>query len=277
MKINIDIEYIKTLVPHFCIPCYSGNISEQTFMSMMKFVNEANKLGLTWQLDTLVNESLISRGRNTLSAKFLINEATTHLFFIDADIGFDPWHVLAVLNMKKDIAAGLYPMKSMPLTWVINSVTGDKGDPDDPILEVTKAGTGFMCIKKEVFHKLKKHPKVLKYNNDIQLPKDLDPEMYTFFDTDVRDNRYYSEDWTFCENWRDLGGQVYIDKRVLLKHLGYFNFSHEAETRIRKDVAESEPSVVTKNDKTGQQKPNPTTTPDTKVEAVSMASSKETE
>ena len=248
MQIKLDIEYLKTIVPHFMIPCYGGNISEQTFMSMMKFSAEANKLGLNWQLDTLVNESLISRGRNTLSAKFLINKNTTHLFFIDADIGFEPWHVLAVLNMKKDIAAGLYPMKQMPLKWVINTVPGSKDDPNSPIQEVTKAGTGFFCVKQEVFEKLKKHPKVLKFNNDIGLPTELDPEMYTFFDTDVRDNRYYSEDWTFCENWRDIGGQVHIDRRVLLKHLGYFNFSHETEAAVRKGVAENPPTVVIESD-----------------------------
>ena len=270
MQIQIDIDYLKTIVPHFMIPCYGGNISEQTFMSMMKFSAEAQKHGLNWQLDTLTNESLISRGRNTLSAKFLVNTKTTHLFFIDADIGFEPWHILAVLNMKKDIAAGLYPMKQMPLKWVINTVPGAKDDPNDTIQEVTKAGTGFMCIKRDVFEKLKEHPKVHKFTNDIGLPTELDPQMYTFFDTDVRDNRYYSEDWTFCENWRDLGGQVFIDKRVLLKHLGYFNFSHEAETAVRKAVAETPSSVITKEDN------NPAETSNTKLEAVSLASSKET-
>ena len=261
MQIKLDLDYLKTITPHFMIPCYGGNISEQTFMSMMKFSAEASKLGLNWQLDTLVNESLISRGRNTLSAKFLINKNTSHLFFIDADIGFEPWHVLAVLNMKKDIAAGLYPMKQMPLKWVINSIPGT--EEQDHLVEVSKAGTGFFCVKQEVFEKLKKHPKVQKFTNDIGLPEELDPEMYTFFDTDVRDNRYYSEDWTFCENWRDIGGQVFIDKRVLLKHLGYFNFSHEAEAAVRKAVAETPPTVVTASDQK------------MKIEATSLASSKQ--
>jgi len=273
MQIQLDIEYLKTITPHFMIPCYGGNISEQTFMSMMKFSAEAQKYGLNWQLDTLVNESLISRGRNTLSAKFLTNKVTTHLFFIDADIGFEPWHVLAVMNMKKDMAAGLYPMKSMPLKWVINGIPGTD-DPNSHIQEVSKAGTGFLCIKRDVFEKLKQHPKVLKYNNDISLPKELDKEMYTFFDTDVRDNRYYSEDWTFCENWRDIGGQVFIDKRVLLKHLGYFNFSHEAETAVRKAVAETAPSVITQTED-GKTVAADKKASDAKLEAVSLASSKD--
>jgi hypothetical protein len=49
----------------------------------------------------------------------------------------------------------------------------------------------------------------------------------TFFDTAVRQNRYYSEDWTFCENWRDIGGRIWVDKRVLLRHSGSYVFCQE--------------------------------------------------
>jgi len=47
----------------------------------------------------------------------------------------------------------------------------------------------------------------------------------TYFDTAVRQNRYYSEDWTFCENYRDLGGKIWVDKRVLLRRLVVVMFS----------------------------------------------------
>jgi hypothetical protein len=45
----------------------------------------------------------------------------------------------------------------------------------------------------------------------------------------VRENRYYSEDWTFCENWRDIGGKVWVDKRVLLKHTGTYVFDFQQQ------------------------------------------------
>jgi hypothetical protein len=52
----------------------------------------------------------------------------------------------------------------------------------------------------------------------------------------VRENRYYSEDWTFCENWRDLGGQVWVDKRVLLKHTGTYVFDFQTQEQLYKDL-----------------------------------------
>jgi hypothetical protein len=60
--------------------------------------------------------------------------------------------------------------------------------------------------------------------------------MKTYFDTAVRENRYYSEDWTFCENWRDIGGKVWVDKRVLLKHTGTYVFDFATQDQLYKDL-----------------------------------------
>jgi hypothetical protein len=102
--------------------------------------------------------------------------------------------------------------------------------------EVTKTGTGFMLIKREVFEKLDAHPAVKPFINDIGLPAELNPYMKTYFDTAVREGRYYSEDWTFCENWRDLGGKVWVDKRVLLKHTGTYVFDYAAQDAVYKQL-----------------------------------------
>jgi hypothetical protein len=61
--------------------------------------------------------------------------------------------------------------------------------------------------------------------------------MKTYFDTAVREGRYYSEDWTFCENWRDIGGKVWVDKRVLLRHTGTYTFAHDAQEKLVQDFA----------------------------------------
>ena len=89
-----------------------------------------------------------------------------------------------------------------------------------------------MLIKRDVFEKLDAHPATKPFTNDIGLPVELNPYMKTYFDTAVREGRYYSEDWTFCENWRDLGGQVWVYKRVLLKHTGTYVFDYAAQPAL---------------------------------------------
>jgi hypothetical protein len=234
-QIQVNIDYLKTTRVHICMPCYGGQLTESTFMSYIKWSNTARQLGLDWTMETMTNESLISRARNTLTAKFLNNKESTHLMFIDADIGFEPWHLLVLLNRDVDVIGGLYPMKSLPIKWCVNGFEGAE-EGADGLQEVTKTGTGFLLIKRHVFEKLDAHPAVKPFINDIGLPAELNPYMKTYFDTAVRENRYYSEDWTFCENWRDLGGKVWVDKRVLLKHTGTYVFDHAAQEQVYRDL-----------------------------------------
>jgi hypothetical protein len=235
-QIQVNVDYLKTTRVHICMPCYGGMLTESCFMSYIKWSNTCRQLGIDWTMETMTNESLISRARNTLTAKFLYNKDSTHLMFIDADIGWEPWHLLVMLNAQKDVIGGLYPMKSLPVKWCVNGFEGAETSEDGTLQEVSKTGTGFMLIKRDVFEKLNAHPATKPFMNDIGLPAELNPYMKTYFDTAVRENRYYSEDWTFCENWRDLGGQVWVDKRVLLKHTGTYVFDFQTQDQLYKDL-----------------------------------------
>ena len=234
-QIQINIDKVRQTRVHICMPCYGGQLTESTFMSFIKWSNTARQLGIEWTMETMTNESLITRARNTLTAKFLTNPDSTHLMFIDADIGWEPWHLLVLLDRDVDVIGGLYPMKSMPIKWCVNGFEGAEEGPNG-LQEVTKTGTGFLLIKKHVFDKLKSHPAVKPFKNDIGLPAELDPHMKTYFDTAVRENRYYSEDWMFCENWRDIGGKVWVDKRVLLRHTGTYVFDFAAQEQVYKEL-----------------------------------------
>ena len=234
-QVQVNVDFLRTTKVHIAMPCYGGMLTESTFMSFIKWANTARQLNIDWTLETMVNESLISRARNTLTAKFLDMPDATHLFFVDADIGWEPWHLLVLLNRDKDVIGGLYPMKTMPIKWVVNGFEGAEEGPDG-LQEVSKAGTGFLLMKKNVFEKLKSHPAVKQYKNDIGLDPKYDQHLKTYFDTAVRQNRYYSEDWTFCENYRDIGGKIWVDKRVLLRHSGSYVFCMENQEHLMNTV-----------------------------------------
>lgn len=229
--VQVDVDYLRTTRIHCAVPCYNGMITENTFMSFIKFSNVARQLGLEWSIETTVNESLISRARNTLIAKFLAQEEKTHLMFIDSDIGWEPWHLLVLANRKADVVSGLYSMKTLPVRWVVNTLENADQGPDG-LVEVGRAGSGFMLIARDVFTKLAQHPEVKPYANDTGLDPEIDKHLRTYFDTAVRNNRYYSEDWTFCENWRQLGGKVWVDTRVLLNHNGNFVYSATSQDQL---------------------------------------------
>ena len=70
----------------------------------------------------------------------------------------------------------------------------------------------------------------------------------------VRQNRYYSEDWTFCENWRDIGGKVWVDKRVLLRHSGSYVFCMENQNYLMDTIG---PMYVQQQQQVAQQQQAP--------------------
>jgi hypothetical protein len=50
--------------------------------------------------------------------------------------------------------------------------------------------------------------------------------MYALFDTmiDPVSRRYLSEDYTFCRLWQNMGGDVFLDPRTGLNHVGHYTF-----------------------------------------------------
>lgn len=225
--------------PHIyiAIPCYGGQIFEACFMSLLKFSVAAPRWGLNWTVDTMVNESLIPRGRNNLVSKFLHNQDATHLMFIDADIRWKPEYIPMLLQTGKDLVCGLYPMKCVPPRFVINSLPNPH--KEGPLEEVSTAGTGFMLIQRHVIEDMiKKHPE-LKYNDNIGIGKQYEPFMYDLFDTMIDEHKnYLSEDWTFCYRWRKMGNKVWVHKDVILDHQGTYSFLGKDAVENHKQIAE---------------------------------------
>jgi hypothetical protein len=209
---------------HIGIPCYGGMVSEPTMTSFLRFVLMASQLKLNWSLDTMVNESLVTRARNNLMAKMMTNNQATHFMFIDADIRFQPESIFQMIAHDKDVIGGLYPKKALPINYVINlkptvTVQGD-------IYTVDTMGTGFLLFKRHVYEKLiVAHPET-KYVDDIGLGKQYEPMMYSIFDTIIDEKGHYlSEDWTFCRRWQALGGEIWAHSKTLLNHVGHYEFA----------------------------------------------------
>ena len=205
------------------MPCYGGMVSEPTMLSLLKFSRLANQVGLKWGIDTLVNESLITRGRNNLMARMMSVPEATHFMFIDADIRFEPDAILKMLACDKDVIGGLYPMKTLPTRYVINLEAQTKVHGD--IFTVDTMGTGFLLFKRHVYEKLiAAYPKT-KYVDDMNVGKQYEPFMYAIFDVEIDERGHYlSEDWCFCRRWQKLGGEIWAHSKVLLNHIGHYEF-----------------------------------------------------
>ena len=257
-KIEIPLGILRQKHIFIATPCYGGQIGEPYFRSMMRFAILCNKYNIKYTISTLANESLVTRGRNTLTSFFMENKDATHLFFIDADIEFNPEDILRMVAYDKPIVVGAYPKKAINWDSILGAARADgleetaetieghssnyvvnfdflkdeKGNNtpqvqiEDNLVKLKDAGTGFMCINREVIQKMfDKHPEY-KYVNDINVDNKFEPYMYALFDTviDPESRRYLSEDYMFCRTWQNMGGTVYLDPRTALNHVGHYTF-----------------------------------------------------
>ena len=282
-KVEIPLGLLRQKHIFIATPCYGGQIGEPYFRSMMRFAILCNKYNIQYTISTLANESLITRGRNTLNSFFMENKAATHLFFIDADIEFNPEDILRMVAYDKDIVVGAYPKKAMNWTSIISAARADESETEetieghssnyvvnfdflkdengnhtpqvqieDNLVKLKDAGTGFMCIKKEVMQKMfDKHPE-MKYVNDINVDQKFEPFMYALFDTiiDPDSRRYLSEDYMFCRTWQNMGGTVYLDPRTALNHVGHYTFRGNIRKLFTGENKHSRKQEVSQNGKT---------------------------
>lgn len=119
--------------------------------------------------------------------------------------------------------------------YVFNAVAGtgqfQVGEP----LEVLEIGTGFMMIKREVFEKFEKQYPHLRYRPDHVGQANFDGQRYihAYFDTVIDSvenggrgsDRYLSEDYMFCQWWRNMGGKIYICPWMRTSHVGTYAFT----------------------------------------------------
>ena len=108
----------KTLSVMIATPCYGGQLSEGYLHGVMSVTQSAAKNNYRVHLNTMGNESLVTRARNTLVSQFLDADDDnpdlfTHLMFIDSDIGFNGDAVSRMVLSDYDVACGVYPRKSI--------------------------------------------------------------------------------------------------------------------------------------------------------------------
>lgn len=163
----------------------------------------------------------VARSRNQLTADFIAGDFT-HLLFIDCDLIFSAEHVIRIVSHNLPIVGGLYPKKQEgPIEWVLNSLPNTEPD-EDGLHEVRYIGTGFMCIRRDVIEKMihRLGPQI-EFTADYgqrRVEYDLWPMgVYTYPD---KSRRYLSEDWYFCQRLADLGGAIFADTRIIVKHIG---------------------------------------------------------
>lgn len=240
-------------------PCYGGNVSHLYMQSYLALQEACRGRGIGLDLMMFAGDSLVTRARNQIAARFLEAKRFTHLMFIDADIGFEPGQFLQLVDRDVDIAAGIYPLKRIDWSKVRERVARGDADLEAASLNyvlsgrksgsgtmqvsarggfasVEHAGTGFMLIRRAVFERMiERHPELAFRHSHVETGDPHSPrQQYAFFDASIdrEAGTYLSEDYTFCRRWIAMGGEVWVNLASRFTHVGTHAFRGDFSTQI---------------------------------------------
>jgi hypothetical protein len=134
-------------------------------------------------------------------------------------------------------------MEKLAGDFVFNPVPGtEKFSVAEPV-EVLEIGTGFMMVKRHVFDKFREAYPEFSYRPDHVGQANFDGQRYihAYFDTVIDrkrkvlvngeerefggSDRYLSEDYMFCQWWRNIGGQIWLCPWMKTHHIGTYAFT----------------------------------------------------
>jgi hypothetical protein len=173
--------------------------------------------------------------RAQIVAHFLADEnKPTDLVFVDNDVGWPAGGLHKLLDHDVDLVAGAYPKRDYPIKFMFRSEMdlgpdGHKhmnGDPETGLIEVWGMPGGFMRCTRSMLEKMWNTygPSLGIYDHAVpgeHTVRMFDPYIWT--DDDGR-KRMLSEDYAFCQRWRDIGGKVYMDASIPMAHIGTHAF-----------------------------------------------------
>ena len=199
------------------------------------------------------NDSLISRVRNVHMSQFLYNYTNCDYFMSwDSDIEtlncFTQNNIFdKLIEADKDFVGGLYAIKK-PGEIRCSSITmnGEKDIKfDNGLIPMRWLSSGCWMIKRQAVERMAKAYPELTYDGDdnasgqvihglyIPFIYEMTPQEFPQIDKPFK--KYLSEDWSWCVRWRKIGGEIWADTSIVLKHHGSISYDlWNVEMQVKK-------------------------------------------
>jgi len=195
-------------------PVYDGKLPIETVRCLLAEQAVAIGGGVDLQFRLLPSCSHPAMGRNQFAQEFMDSDAD-RLVFLDADVTFEPGAILKIALAKQDFVGGAYRFKTdeeiYPVMWEPGPLRGIKTGEATALLEVASLPGGFLSLSRVVFERLSAAHPDRAYQH-------FGKTAHAYFQMPFHDGWLYGEDSYFCKEWREIGGQVFLDPELALTH-----------------------------------------------------------
>lgn len=233
-------------------PIIDGKVNHGYVNSLLGIQRSCERIGIPFNWSFVIGNSMLVAARNRCVAKFMEESTATHMLFLDADISVKWEDAMTALSADKDVVA--LPCIKRSIDWdravglararpnvpakAIEAILGqpnfildataplpNEEDAQLGLMEATHAGTGCMIIARRVFEKYQQAYPDRWYYEYVNEQKKRTVEYFRY---GRRDDSFIGEDYTFCDDWRAIGGKVYVKVDGAT--------SHSSEVSLRYDL-----------------------------------------
>lgn len=197
----------------FCIPTISRPYQAclDSLAASLPLVVEA---GWAEEMANSIGCPYISRARETMLRKAMAANADV-IVFIDHDLSWRPDALLKLLETEGDVVAGTYRFKKEPEEYMGAVMSDHEGRPQvresDGALKGFCVPAGFLKVTRNAVNRFMLAYPELQYVDEGVLTVDL-------FNHGAHKGTWYGEDYAFCRNWRDIGGEIWIIPDLNIDH-----------------------------------------------------------
>lgn len=234
------------------VPAFGNTITATTFMTVCGLQQQLAAKGIGGGVTTLSFPDIAELRNMFMTIWYDALKDSSHLLFIDADMGFLPQLVLDMIMFDEGVVGAIYPQRRLPLSWA-GSGTGDtmaerRGD----FMKVEGVGMGCTLIKREVVTAMiEKYPELIDKRLNLHPAQATLQEagcdrMLRFFDKiDDPARGIISEDLSFCIRWNSMGNSTWGAIGHRISHVGQFDYAARYLDQIENPQAIAGPAPVT--------------------------------
>lgn len=230
----------------FC-PAFGRQITSTTFEATHQLMSAFMSKGIHAGISTFSWPDIAEIRNMVLAFWYDAMPESTHLLFVDADMGFAPEMVLDMMQFSEPMVGAAYPKRTYPIEWAGSGI--EAPESRQGFIEVEGLGMGCFLIRRDaITTMIEKFPElVFDYMTLTDLAKMGAKRTFGFFDPIRGPNGKVSEDISFCRRYRETGGKVWASVAHSVTHVGPWGFTAcLADERKEKTLR---PGNVCSNDK----------------------------
>lgn len=192
----------------FATPALGGNLTCKFTESLIQTLFLLKDKQINSRVFLKKSSSLLIAERNSVLSAFMKSDCS-HLMCIDSDMGWSGEDVLKLLNHDEPIVGACYLTRDKKYIVRLKEdvpLLNDKG-----LFEADAIPMGFCMLRRDAIQEMQDYFPDLYYRSG-------EYEAYGLFNTMVRDQEFWGEDFSFFLRAGDAGLKVWVDPSIELIH-----------------------------------------------------------